>query len=85
MLSLFDKIPVVWKAGIAIGAVFLTGFSASAVTSSVVGLPSRVDTLEAIVEDMRGLLEDVRDEVAFGNCMTLAEREGSGWRTCVRH
>ena len=77
--KLIRAIPDVWKAAIAVGAIF----GAGAMLSGHVGLPERMESAESAIRTIQDELSGVREQMILSNCLSISERSGADWRNCL--
>lgn len=90
MITWLKQIPVVYKAIVALVAIFIVGTTAGFAFLSYSSLPNRVSNTEGAINHLKteveltkSLIQEVHEEVKRGNCLAMAELENKPYQKCL--
>ena len=88
--SFYDRRAGLWKAMVFLVGIFTAGLSVGAAASGIMGIPDRVNSLEAAADTLQIEIQTMRMDVAelrrnnkIQLCMQIAEKTHNDWRKCL--
>jgi cell division protein FtsL len=88
--AFYDRRAGLWKAMVFLVGIFTAGLSAGATASGLLGVPARVNSLEATADTLQTEIQNMRQDVAelrksnrIQLCMQIAEKSHTDWRKCL--
>jgi len=88
--SFYDRRSGLWKAMVFLVGIFTAGLSAGAAASGILGVPARVNNLEATADTLQKEIQSMRQDVSelkknnrIQLCLQIAEKSKADWRKCL--